>query len=297
MDKAIAASIPPAEIDWPRVRRCVYEVQQRFNYAYPAPIHDLRHQLVVVPPARFGDQVRQVYGVSVSEPGEISTRLDAFSNTVLDAHIPLVTDSIDFNTRATIERSGPPGPRSLPAESLIDPRLLEPTTRTAIDSSIVEVADSFRDSGPPDLALAERVNGWVHEHMKYAPGVTGIRTTASEALQGAAGVCQDYSHLMLAICRSLGLPAFYVSGHLLGEGGTHSWVEVVLPAEDGSSRAQGWSLDPTHGCRADLTYLTVAVGRDYGDVAPTSGRYRAGHGGRLVGHKEVRVTMVEYDDV
>ncbi len=295
-DSDIAAGIPPAEIDWPRVRRCEYEVSQRFNYSYPAPIHDLRHQLVVVPPARFGDQVRQVYGVSVSEPGEISTRLDSFANTVLDAHIPLVPESIDFNTRATIERSGPAGPRTLRGEWLTDARLLEHTARTAIDPRIVEIADSLRGSGVLDLALAESITSWVHGHMTYAQDVTDIRTTAADALRQAAGVCQDYSHVMLAICRHLGLPAFYVSGHLLGEGATHSWVEVVLPANDESDRAQGWALDPTHGRRADLTYLTVAVGRDYGDVAPTSGRYRAGHGGQLVGHKEVRVTRVDYDE-
>lgn len=292
----IATGIPPAEIDWPRVRRCEYEVSQRFNYSYPAPIHDLSHQLVVVPPARYGDQVRQVYGVSMSEPGEISTRLDAFSNTVLDAHIPLVRESIDFHTRATIERSGPPGPRTLGGEWLTDARLLDHTQRTASDPAIVEVAESLRGSGAPDLALAERINDWVHGHMRYEQDVTGIRTTAAEALRQAAGVCQDYSHLTLAIARCLRLPAFYVSGHLLGEGATHSWVEVVLPADDGSGGAHGWALDPTHGRRVDLTYLTVAVGRDYGDVAPTSGRYRAGHGGQLVGHKDVRVTKVDYEE-
>lgn len=296
MDSDIATGIPPSEIDWHRVRLCEYEVRQRFNYTYPAPIHDLRHQLVVVPPARYGDQVRQVYAVSVSEPGEISTRLDSFANTVLDARIPVVKEAIDFNTRATIERSGPPGPRTLRGDSLTDARLLEHTTRTAVDPAVIEVAESLRGSGPPDLALAERINAWVHDHMTYEQGITGIRTTAAEALSQAAGVCQDYSHLMIAICRHLGLRIFYVSGHLLGDGATHSWVEVVLPAGDGSDRAQGWALDPTHGRRVDLTYLTVAVGRDYGDVAPTSGRYRAGHGGQLVGHKEVRVTKVAYEE-
>ena len=101
---------------------------------------------------------------------------------------------------------------------------------------------------------------------------------------------------MISICRLLGLPALYVSGHQLGEGGTHAWVEVLLPAADGSDSAEGWPLDPTHGCAGDLTYLSVAVGRDYGDVAPTSGSYRAGHGGSLAARKEVFVSEITYFD-
>ena len=100
---------------------------------------------------------------------------------------------------------------------------------------------------------------------------------------------------MLALLRRMGLAALYVSGHLLGEGGTHAWVEVLLPDTDDPARAAAWALDPTHGRHADLTYLTVAVGRDYGDVAPTSGSYRAGHGGTLTAHKDVRVVEVIYD--
>jgi len=130
--------------------------------------------------------------------------------------------------------------------------------------------------------------------MTYTPGVTGIGTTAAAALAAGKGVCQDYSHLMLAICRRMGLASLYVSGHLLGEGGTHSWVEVVLPANDRAGGAEAWPLDPTHRRHADLTYLTVAVGRDYGDVAPTSGSYRAGHGGTLTAHKDVRLVDVSY---
>ncbi|MDA1009976.1 MAG: transglutaminase family protein, partial [Chloroflexi bacterium] len=157
-----------------------------------------------------------------------------------------------------------------------------------------QAAAAIGAGGALGLALAEQVNQWVHDHLEYRRGVTGVHTTAAEALAIGGGVCQDYSHLMIAICRLLGLPTLYVSGHQLGEGGTHSWVEVVVPAADGSDSAEGWPLDPTHGRRGDLTYLTVAVGRDYGDVAPTSGSYRAGHGGTLAGRKNVVVTSVQY---
>lgn len=286
--------IDPTQVDWDRVRTCSYLVRQVFDYEYPGRIYELRHQLMVIPPAVFGDQHRSVYSLQVSEAGEVLTRMDAFANTVIDVHIPLVERSITFATWMTIERAGPPGPRALPASSLNDPRLLAVTNRTTPDAAIEQAATEIGAGGARGLRLAEQVTQWVHSHLEYRRGVTGVQTTAAEALAIGGGVCQDYSHLMIAICRLLRLPALYVSGHQLGEGGTHAWVEVLVPAADGSNAAEGWPFDPTHGCPGDLTYVSVAVGRDYGDVAPTSGSYRAGHGGSLTGRKEVVVTSVEY---
>ncbi len=96
-----------------------------------------------------------------------------------------------------------------------------------------------------------------------------------------------------------GLAARYVSGHLLGESGTHAWVEVVLPANGAdaagdSDKTVAWPFDPTHGRRAGLGYVTVAIGRDYGDVAPTSGTYAASYPGQLSARKRVDLTSVEY---
>lgn len=289
-------AIDPAGVDWDRVRLGKYLVRQRFSYRYPDVIRDLRHQLMVIPPETFGDQRRTVYSLRVSEPGNVITRLDSFANTVIDVEIPLVESTIEFEAWVAIERTGPTVPRALPAAWLNDPRFLASTERTAPDAAIERAAAALDARGAQGLDLADLINSWVHETMEYVPGVTGVHTSAAAALALRRGVCQDYSHLMIAICRRLGLPALYVSGHLLGEGGTHSWVEVLLPASDGSGSVCGWPLDPTHGRRADLTYLTVAVGRDYGDVAPTSGIYRAGHGGSLTGHREVRVVEVAYGD-
>lgn len=281
-------------IEWSRVCHSKYLVRQQFRYEYPDEIHDLRHQLMVMPAETFGDQRRTAYRLEISEAGEMITRLDDFANTVIDVRIPNVKRSLVFDVQITLERDGPPVARSLPAAWLTDPRLLGTTPRTEPTRVTVAIADELRASGATGLALAELVNTEVHRRLKYVRGVTGVDTTAAGALEIGGGVCQDFSHVMTSICRTLGLPSLYVSGHQLGEGGTHSWVEVLLPAADGSARAEGWALDPTHGCHADLTYLTVAVGRDYSDVAPTSGRYRAGHGGSLTGQKDVRVTEVRY---
>jgi transglutaminase-like putative cysteine protease len=83
----------------------------------------------------------------------------------------------------------------------------------------------------------------------------------------------------------------------LGEGGTHAWVEALLPAPDRSGEAIALALDPTHGCETDLHYITVAVGRDYYDVAPTSGTYRAPYRGQLSARKRVGPISLEYTEV
>jgi transglutaminase-like putative cysteine protease len=96
---------------------------------------------------------------------------------------------------------------------------------------------------------------------------------------------------MLVLCRLLGIPARYVSGHLVGEGGTHAWVEVLVPGPGQAVEILAW--DPTHDRPADLRYLTVAVGRDYRDVAPVSGTYCGPHTGWLSAARRVSVADAE----
>jgi len=128
--------------------------------------------------------------------------------------------------------------------------------------------------------------------MQYEAGLTHVGTTAAEALEIEHGLCQDYAHVMLAICRAAGLSARYVSGHLLGEGGSHAWVEVLLPDGNGLS---AFAFDPTNNRLPHLGYVTVAVGRDYRDVSPTSGSFSAPYGGELTCSKRAGLTLVEFN--
>jgi transglutaminase-like putative cysteine protease len=127
--------------------------------------------------------------------------------------------------------------------------------------------------------------------MVYSAGVTNVETTAAAAFEIRKGVCQDFAHVMLALLRECGLTARYVSGHLLGEGGTHAWVEVLLPDAGGGLVV---AFDPTHARRTTLGYIVVAVGRDYADVAPTSGAFTAPYNGALSTRKRVGVTDIMY---
>ena len=181
--------------------------------------------------------------------------------------------------------TGPPCSRP---GALHSPRLLRPTRLTAANDHLrtlaSRIAAESAGEAPEDIAV--RVSDAVSRAMTYSPGITSVITTAAEALAAGQGVCQDYAHVMLALCRVLNLPARYVSGHLLGQGGTHAWVEVIVPRGD---HAEAVALDPCNRRRTDGGYLTIATGRDYRDVAPTSGCYYGDSAGRLTAARRVDV--------
>jgi len=273
--------------------RASYLVRQTFRYEYPEPIRELNHRLVVIPPERFGDQRRLRHDLKVSHEGvTLDSRGDRFGNVIVHAFAPQVAGAIEFVAEVSVERRAAE-PHRVADGWLADGYLLEPSPLTAADDRIQRAADDLAESAGWGLPLADRINDWVYQSLTYRYGVTGVRTTAAEALAVGAGVCQDYAHVMLALCRACGLPSRYVSGHLLGQGGTHAWVEVLLPTRDGTGEAIAHAFDPTHASRGGLGYVTVAVGADYSDVAPTSGTYLSGVRGRLTATKKVVLLEAE----
>ena len=151
-------------------------------------------------------------------------------------------------------------------------------------------ADYARPSftpGRPLLESACELMQRVNQDFHYVSGSTEINTPAAQALAERRGVCQDFSHVMLACLRSLGLPARYVSGYLLtqpppgqprliGSDASHAWVSVFLPDLAAASGGHGWyDLDPTNARHGWGTpgedFVRLAVGRDYDDVSPLRG--------------------------
>jgi transglutaminase-like putative cysteine protease len=283
------------EVDWPRVRRSVYLIHQHLGYTYPGPIQQLRQRLVIVPPRQHGDQRLIDHRLRVTNPfADTTYHSDPFGNTEIASSVPSVEHTIEFEAWILVERHADSGPHYLPAQALLDERYRKPSRLTQPDDALSEIAAQFRAGGKQGIELAHEINAWVYQTMHYAHAVTDIHTTAAAAFALNQGVCQDYAQIMLALCRLCNLPARYVSGHLLGEGGTHAWVEVILPVDEHPEKARVVPLDPTHGRQAGMNYVTVAVGRDYFDVAPTSGTYFAAYSGRLSTHKRVGLTMYEY---
>jgi len=119
----------------------------------------------------------------------------------------------------------------------------------------------------------------IYTNFEYVSGATNASTHANDVIKGRKGVCQDFAHAMTAYCRSLGIPARYVSGyffdstrdhHMRGSEASHAWVEIF-------AGEAGWvGLDPTNRTIVDETYISIAYGRDYMDVAPVIGSYYGG---------------------
>ena len=276
-------------LDLGAAKRVRYVLEQQFRYEYDAPVRELRQRLVIVPPARHGNQRRLAHRLEVTgAAARRRVRRDADGNVVAWLEAERVTHAIEFRLAAVLERVSDDGPTVLPAEALRSPRLLRPTPLTAADDRLRAMAADIAEQSAGDTAedTADRVSAAVSRAITYADGVTGVTTTAAEALAAGRGVCQDYAHVMLALCHVLRLPARYVSGHLLGQGGTHAWVEVIAPRGD---HAEAIALDPCNGRRTDGGYVTIATGRDYRDVAPTSGSYCGTSIGRLTTGRRVGV--------
>lgn len=161
--------------------------------------------------------------------------------------------------------------------------LLAPSPRAVADRTLLAVVAEVAGLSPYEtmMALIERVR----DHVAYRPGSTGVSTSAVEAWQLGAGVCQDIAHVSLTLLRGAGIPARYVSGYLhpggeaavIGEavrGESHAWVEAWLGA--------WYPFDPTNGVPAGERHVVVARGRDYADVTPLKGVY-AGGGSQSLG--------------
>jgi transglutaminase-like putative cysteine protease len=276
------------DVDWSRVTRATYRVEQTLRYEYASPIADLRHRLMIVPRREHGDQRRRSHELTATPAATVALDVDPFGNEVADVALDRVESHITFHLVSTLERhAGRPhrlGERAIGAPLYwAERRLLRP------DEAIRDAAADLERQFPDPLERAEAIVRFVYRHFTYTKGLTDIFTTAAVAFRMAHGVCQDYAHVAIALARACHLTARYVSGHLIGEGATHAWIEFLLPHADGAVLVA--SFDPTRGARTSLRYVTIAVGRDYDDVAPTSGVFVGPCTGKL--RSEQRVVLLE----
>jgi transglutaminase-like putative cysteine protease len=169
-----------------------------------------------------------------------------------------------------------------------------PATEFTFASPYVPVHPDFLDyalsSFTPDALLLDcafDLLGRIHRDFAYVTNSTQVHTTALEALALRQGVCQDFAHIMIACWRAMGLPARYVSGYLLthppvgqprliGADASHAWASVFVPqlSSDGvvlEGAGQWLDFDPTNNRNAGEDYVTLGLGRDFGDVSPLRG--------------------------
>lgn len=282
--------------DWSRVTRAVYRVRQHYRYEYSGPVWDLHQRLVMIPPDRHGDQRLLQHDLAVrGTEGDhrMTWERDAFGNRVARVVANRVPVAIDFEATYRVERlrtvAGGTGaaPWSSPAERR---EYVRPTALTAPDGRLGDRAREIARWTADPRARAERAHEWTAGALTYEYGVTGHTTPAAMALHLGRGVCQDYAHILLALLRLLEIPCRYVSGQLIGEGAPHAWVEALVETAGGVEIV---AYDPTHRRRARMDYLTVALGRDFADVSPTSGTFSGPAAGRLSSTKHAEAVEFE----
>jgi len=149
------------------------------------------------------------------------------------------------------------------------------TARTTMAPDVTEELHALVSRQAPVADIVEAVTAWVRDRIAYVRGSTLVSSTAQEVWEQRTGVCQDMSHVTIALLRSVGIPARYVSGYLhsnfeagIGEkvvGESHAWVEYFSGAWVG--------IDPTNGSAIGLHHVVIAKGREYGDVPPLKGIY------------------------
>ena len=165
-----------------------------------------------------------------------------------------------------------------PAFYLRSTALAEPHPRLAAWArSVVPSLTAALDAGRlPAVADLVALAGVVADRVRYRKGSTNVETTALEAFDWELGVCQDQAHVMVAVCRSIGLPARYVSGYFYAANepdlASHAWVDVCV---DPANRR--WlSLDVTHRCPTDERHIRLAAATDYSACTPVKGLRRGG---------------------
>jgi transglutaminase-like putative cysteine protease len=278
------------------VRWAIFRVCQRYRYTYSEPATDIRQRLVMVPPAAHGDQRLLDHRLAVSGAGPDVVpqwSLDDFGNKVCVVALPRVAAAVEFEATFDVRRQRTGQPAAAGCTYAQARRtLLGETALTAADERLLGVAAGIAAQTDSPRERAEQAAAWAADAISYRIGATGVQTPAALALHLGLGVCQDYAHILLCVLRRLGVPGRYVSGHLPGEGVPHAWVEAIFEAPGLPGGAEAVAFDPTHRRRAGVEYITVAVGRDFADVTPTSGYFSGPASGRLSASRRVEVVQV-----
>jgi transglutaminase-like putative cysteine protease len=270
-----------------------YLIEHETELRFPEPVREHQLELRLAPREDAAQRVLAC-AIEVEPPAALREHRDGFGNRVHRASLPAPHDRVRVRLRAEVEtlRENPFDWRPLAAgaEAAASARALRESPRLL--ELVLHRSDAVPDLAPfatslPTPArragrtLVEDVQegmAWASQHFAYHPGVTAAHAPLAVFLEQRAGVCQDFAHLLVALVRSWGVPARYVSGYVEpaseeDEQATHAWVEVLVPGA-------GWvGFDATHGLVTNHRYVAVAAGRDSRDAAPVRGAFKGGDPG------------------
>lgn len=295
----------------------VYRIEHETRYVHTSGVSTSQHVAYLTPRTLPHQSVRSHELLIEPAPATCVQRIDYFGNAVSQFTVLTPYDELSVLGRSVVEVS-PPDPSAAPGagapweavrealsydrgaryEEATEFSYASPYAATSPDLAAFAL-ESFAP-GRPLIDAAVHLMHRIHEAFTFDPGATTVATPVTRVLADRRGVCQDFAHVQIGCLRSLGLPARYVSGYLLtepprglprlvGADASHAWLSVWCPR-------LGWvDLDPTNGVLPSGRHVTVAWGRDYGDVCPLRGVVLGGREHEL--HVGVSVTpSVEEDE-
>lgn len=284
----------------------LYRITHSTRYVYPSPVAQCFNEAHLTPRALPGQRVREHWLQVNPLPAFLQNRRDYFGNDVStfavfekhDRLVAVASSVVEVTPPVEAMVSSPPWEqvRNLLAQPLDEDAIaaaefIFDSPYIAARRELQEYARPTFTPGRPLLGALQELTRRIHDEFAYQPKSTSIDTPLLEVLQNRQGVCQDFAHLMIGALRSLRLAARYVSGYIRsgpqfqGAAASHAWVSVFDPRN-------GWlSFDPTNNLVPSDAHITLAWGRDYGDVTPVKG-LTLGGGGQSV-EVEVRVQPLE----
>ena len=281
------------------------EIRHLTQYAYSSPVYESVLELWAQP-QKSGRQRLISFELEVEPAAQLFSYIDAYGNAVYHFDVPQPHERLIIHAKSAVETSVPQAaPDCLDMGEwdrlrgefvrgdcfdFLHPYGFAVPTPTLQAFMHTYSLDQLKHSDP--LTAVRSLNQLLYDALAYEAGITDAQSPIDKALEAGRGVCQDFAHIMIAICRSWGIPARYVSGYLFtdrSQGGdrsnpdaTHAWVEVFLP----SLRWVGF--DPTNNALAGERHVVVATGRDYNDVPPSRGVFKGDADGALMVSVQVR---------
>jgi len=270
----------------------IYKIVHRTTYKYKYPVSMGSHVACLKPRTLARHRVAQSELQIVPSPAVMTERFDYFGNhqhffTIEEPHQELIVES---RSRVVMEETAfdphlasPPWEevvRNLPED--LSPEALEAyqfrfeSPRIRLRPEFARYAQQSFLPGRPMVEALLDLTSRIHREFRFDSKVTTVRTPIEEVFRKKRGVCQDFAHIQIACLRSINLPARYVSGYLrtypppgkarlVGADASHAWVSAFCPGI-------GWvDVDPTNDVVPSTGHVTIAWGRDFGDVSPLHG--------------------------
>jgi len=269
-----------------------YRVTHSTTYAYASPVSMCHNEVRLTPRLTRGQVPLRTQLLVDPAPATLATHLDYFGNTVTFLTIPGTHDDLTITAMSDVDVTPlpTPTPETSPGweqvreclraerkpETLDAYQFVFASPHVVADDAVAAYAEPSFPPERPLLAAVLDLTHRIHVDFAYEPDTTTVATSVAEVLAARRGVCQDFAHLAIACLRAQGLAARYVSGYLetlpapgaerlRGQDASHAWIGVFCPD-------LGWiDIDPTNDQVVGGRHVTLAWGRDYGDVSPVKG--------------------------